>query len=159
EWLDKERDTMLPILCEMPPRAQCPPEFIPVGETCYYLGDTANPWETAQEICSILSPNGKLAELETTEEIYAVTEFLLSNGNDRHYWIGAEERGRDNEYVWASSGKPVLVTNWFNGYAPDSGTDDAIFLLAGTAEYRWNDCPRTCGNIYELCEADPADLS
>ncbi|CAG0902538.1 unnamed protein product [Cyprideis torosa] len=83
EWMDKERDNVLPILCEMPPRAQCPPEFTPVGETCYYLGDTPTTWETAQEVCSILAPNGKLAELETAEEIYAVTEFLISNGNDR----------------------------------------------------------------------------
>ncbi|CAG0910080.1 unnamed protein product, partial [Cyprideis torosa] len=151
--MDKERDTMLPILCETPPRAQCPPEFTPVGETCYYLGDTRNPWETAEEICSILAPNGKLAELETTEEIYAVTEFLLSNGNDRGYWIGAEERGEDEYYEWASSGKPVFVTNWYKGYGPDPGTD----LTAGIHKYRWNDCPKTC-TAYELCEADPADL-
>ncbi|CAG0892804.1 unnamed protein product [Cyprideis torosa] len=157
EWMDKERDNVLPILCEMPPRAQCPPEFIPVGETCYYLGNTTFTWDNAQEFCKVLAPHGKLAELETTEEIYAVTEFLLSNGNDRHYRIGAEERGQDNSYEWASSGKPVFVTNWYNGYAPDSGTDDTI-LLNYSFKYRWNDSPRT-NSYYVLCEADPADLS
>ncbi|CAG0909540.1 unnamed protein product [Cyprideis torosa] len=157
-WMDEERDNVLPILCEMPPRAQCPPEFTPVGETCYYLGDTPTDWETAQEICSILAPNGKLAELETVEEIYAVTEFLLNNGNGRNYWIGAEERGVDEYYEWASSGKTVFVTNWWHSYSPNSEMDDAIYLAAGIHKYRWDDCSRTCTG-YELCEADPADLS
>ncbi|CAG0898755.1 unnamed protein product [Cyprideis torosa] len=74
------------------------------------------------------------------------------------YWIGAEERGTNQYYEWASSGKTVFVTNWWYGYSPDSGTDDTIVLAAGIHKYRWEDAPRTF-SYYELCEADPADLS
>ncbi|CAG0892803.1 unnamed protein product [Cyprideis torosa] len=107
QWMDRERDNVLPILCEIPPRWKCPSTFSPVGGTCYYIGKSLLPWDAAQEFCHSLAPNGKLAELETVEEIYAVTEFLMKNGNNRH---------------------------------------------------RWNDSPRT-DSAYELCEADPADLS
>ncbi|CAG0911004.1 unnamed protein product, partial [Cyprideis torosa] len=114
--------------------------------------------ESAQEFCKVLAPHGKLAELETAEEIYAVTEFLLSNGNDRDYWIGAEERGINQYYEWASSGKTVFVTNWNFNYSPESGTDNTIYLVQGIHKYRWDDASRT-NSYYELCEADPADLS
>ncbi|CAG0901774.1 unnamed protein product [Cyprideis torosa] len=168
-FLDKQRDNELPILCQMPPKKKeeapkpppfCPASFTRVGNTCYYIRNTGyeNNWDNAQKSCKALAPNGKLAELETVEEIYAVTDFLLKNGNGHHYWIGAEEHGREKEYVWASSGKPVLVTNWYNGYSPDQTTDDVILLLGGSYKYRWNDWGRT-NSLYELCEADPADLS
>ncbi|CAG0901594.1 unnamed protein product [Cyprideis torosa] len=167
-FLDKQRDNELPILCQMPPKKQeeapkpppfCPASFTRVRNTCYYIGNHPTNWDYAQKNCKALAPNAKLAELETVEEIYAITEFMLKNGNNRYYWIGAEERGSNNEYVWAFSGKPVFVTNWWGSYVPDSRTDDAIHLThTTTPKYRWNDYPRTT-SFYELCEADPEDLS
>ncbi|CAG0892802.1 unnamed protein product [Cyprideis torosa] len=158
EWLDKERDNVLPILCEMPPRSKCPEAFTPVGDTCYYLGDAATNWETAQEFCKVLTTNGKLAEFETAEEIYAVTDFLINNAPpNRNYWMGAEERGVNEDFYWVSSGKPMLAMNWRGGNGFEGNTNDTMFLEYGT-NYRWNDWPRT-NSAYELCEADPADLS
>ncbi|CAG0892262.1 unnamed protein product [Cyprideis torosa] len=160
KWMVNERGNVLPILCEIPPRrAACPAPFTRVGNTCYNITGKSSTWVNAQKSCKALAPNGKLAELETVEEIYAVTDYMLKNGNNRDYWIGAEERGRNGEYVWASSGKPVVVTNWHYDYVPDSRTDDTIYVIGRSSYiYRWNDATRTA-TPYELCEADPADLS
>ncbi|CAG0904892.1 unnamed protein product, partial [Cyprideis torosa] len=83
EWMDKSRDTVLPVLCEVEPRAKCPAQFTAVGDTCYYLGNSSIDWNAAQDYCGILAPNGKLVELETLEEIYLLTEFLNKNSPDR----------------------------------------------------------------------------
>ncbi|CAG0906598.1 unnamed protein product, partial [Cyprideis torosa] len=159
EWMDRARDTQLPVLCEMTPRAKCPEQFTEVGDSCYYVGNSAVHWDAAQDYCRILAPNGKLVELETIEEMYLVQDFLNENGDSsRDYWTGAEEQGRDDEYFWASSGKPVIITNWYSGYSPDSGTDGAVYLMSDPYRRRWNAIAKSYANAYELCEADPADL-
>ncbi|CAG0904893.1 unnamed protein product, partial [Cyprideis torosa] len=159
QWIDKSPNTELAVLCELPARPKCPEQFTEVGDSCYYLGNSAIDWNAAQDYCSILAPNGKLVELETLEEMYLVQDFLNENGDSsRAYWTGAEEQGRNDEYFWASSGKPVIITNWYSGYSPDSGTDDAVYLLDGSYRRRWNDLPKSYIGVYELCEADPADL-
>ncbi|CAG0906957.1 unnamed protein product [Cyprideis torosa] len=157
--MDKSRDTVLPVLCEVEPRAKCPAQFTAVGDTCYHLGFSSTTWDLAQDYCHSLAPNGKLIELETLEEIYLVTEFLNNNSDpSRDYWTGAEERQRHDEFYWASSGKPVVIANWYSDYAPDTDTDDAVHLGRGDNHgWRWNDNPKSTSR-YELCEANPADL-
>ncbi|CAG0908558.1 unnamed protein product, partial [Cyprideis torosa] len=67
EWMDKQQNTKLPFLCETTPKATCPSEFTPIGDSCYYFGTSTMPWDTAQEVCRTLAPNGKLVEMETAE--------------------------------------------------------------------------------------------
>ncbi|CAG0906156.1 unnamed protein product, partial [Cyprideis torosa] len=67
EWMDKQQNTKLPFLCEMTPKATCPSQFTPIGDSCYYFGTSTMPWDTAQEVCRTLAPNGKLVEMETAE--------------------------------------------------------------------------------------------
>ncbi|CAG0909848.1 unnamed protein product [Cyprideis torosa] len=76
----------------------------------------------------------------------------------RRYWTGAEERERHDHFYWVSSGKPVVIANWYSDYVPDSDTTDAVLLLDGNSYgWRWSYNGKSAG-YYELCEADPADL-
>ncbi|CAG0910024.1 unnamed protein product [Cyprideis torosa] len=157
--MDKSRDTVLPVLCEVEPRAKCPAQFTAVGDTCYHLGFSSTTWDLAQDYCHSLAPNGKLIELETLEEIYLVTEFLNNNSDpSREYWAGAEDREGHDGFYWASSDKPVVITNWWSGITFDKDKDDAVHLGRGDNHgWRWNDNPKSTSR-YELCEANPADL-
>ncbi|CAG0893922.1 unnamed protein product [Cyprideis torosa] len=157
QWMDAPGHKELPIICEVPPRPKCPAVFTSVGESCYYLGNSSTTWSTAQEICRLLAPNGKLIELETLEEMYSINEFLTNNSPARDYWTGAEERDGEEEYSWTSSGKPVIITNWWGGKGgPDSNSNEGVYLRHNSL-WRWASDPKTL-TLYELCEADPAEL-
>ncbi|CAG0896425.1 unnamed protein product [Cyprideis torosa] len=160
EWMDKQRDTKLPFLCETTPKATCPSQFTPIGDSCYYFGTSTMPWDTAQEVCRTLAPNGKLVEMETAEELYELTNFLMdfhTIGNP-HYWIGAQEQGYSGHYRWASSGKPVITTNWYANYSAAEGRKDDVVIFWRDGDWHWNDQPKSSpSHISALCEADPND--
>ncbi|CAG0908734.1 unnamed protein product [Cyprideis torosa] len=97
--------------------------------------------------------------METAEELYELTNFLMDfDFPSSNYWIGAQEQGYSGHYRWASSGKPVINTNWFANYTASDGRENDVVVFWRSCDWHWNDEPKT-NTRYELCEADPADLT
>ncbi|CAG0895499.1 unnamed protein product [Cyprideis torosa] len=158
EWIDANNETSLPFLCEIeanpPPIAwRCPEGFFRLANSCYAYGDTEQlNWWDAQSYCGSLTAGGRLAEIETVEELSLLTAHLAENPTancDRGYFIGAEDVGSNNHYKWASSGTPVAFYSWFPGQPNNDGADDAIAIrsegtsdreavTSGTTEATWN---------------------
>ncbi|CAG0897208.1 unnamed protein product [Cyprideis torosa] len=85
QWIEVDSQKTLPILCEIPPNPppvvlKCPYKFFPLGESCYrVVTDLQLTWDEAQSYCKSVANGGKLAELETHEEIVLVTTHLAEN--------------------------------------------------------------------------------
>ncbi|CAG0891463.1 unnamed protein product [Cyprideis torosa] len=114
-------------------------------------------WDDSQSYCGSLAPGGKLIEIETAEEFYAVFSYLRENPPSLcyGYWIGAEERSLSNYFQWASTRWPVLFYNWYYSQPDDSPAGDAIYVRCYD-DWQWFDGSKSAGR-YQLCEAPPTE--
>ncbi|CAG0901713.1 unnamed protein product [Cyprideis torosa] len=127
---------------------QCNPPFTPVeGSHCYFLSydEFETNWMRAQQFCSWLHPEGRLAEFETLEELVGATVFLTIDNQNGTYpwtapgpWIGAIELGDSNEFVWASSNSSIEATNW-SPSRPNSPTVGDGVALDASNNFEWID--------------------
>ncbi|CAG0906356.1 unnamed protein product [Cyprideis torosa] len=133
----------------------CPDGFILLGDSCYAIGEEQyRTWDDSQTYCGSLAPGGKLIEIETAEEFYAVFSYLRENPPSCYgYWIGAEEREASNYFQWASTRWPVLFYNWQFNQPDASAAGNAIFVDCGS-DWQWWDAPKSAV-AYQLCEAPP----
>ncbi|CAG0904857.1 unnamed protein product [Cyprideis torosa] len=163
EWQDVAAEVHLPFLCEIPPNAPtialtCPEGFILLGESCYALRDEQGMnWDDSQTYCASLAPGGKLIEIETAEEFYAVFSYLRENPPPScgpAYWIGAEEREGSDYFEWASTRWPVLFYNWYYNQPHDSTAGNAI--RADCTYWEWFDAQKSTPG-HQLCEAPPTE--
>ncbi|CAG0892760.1 unnamed protein product [Cyprideis torosa] len=168
EWVDLSNGTELPILCEIPsnpPRValKCPDGFFLLGGgSCYAVFDNQTmsmTWDNAQTFCGALAAGGRLAELETSEEIAFMKNHLTGNGygcNGGTYWIGAEEIGNTNTYFWTSSGQVVAFYDWYQSEPNDGASGDAINLWC-LHNLQWADALKSKEYSF-ICEAPPVEL-
>ncbi|CAG0903200.1 unnamed protein product [Cyprideis torosa] len=139
---------------------QCNPPFTPVeGSHCYFLShdEFETNWLRAQQFCSWLHPEGRLAEFETLEELVGATVFLTIDNQNGTYpwtapgpWIGAIELGDSNEFVWASSNSSIEATNW-SPSRPNSPTVGDGVALDASNNFEWIDLSNGT-EIPMLCE-------
>ncbi|CAG0891462.1 unnamed protein product [Cyprideis torosa] len=136
----------------------CPTGFIPLGESCYAFGEEQGmDWYDSQTYCGSLAPGGKLIEIETAEEFYAVFTYIRENQRVwcGEYWIGAQERGyENNNFEWASTRWPVLFYNWWYDQPNDSRAGDAI-VVSSHQDWQWGDTGTLYDYACQLCEAPP----
>ncbi|CAG0900873.1 unnamed protein product [Cyprideis torosa] len=93
---------------------ECPSGFVSVGHSCYAVFDEwSRTWDSAQAFCKAKAAGGRLAELETKEEIARLKDHLKGNGYYcKVYWIGGEEVGDTNTFAWASTGQRIGDSDW-----------------------------------------------
>ncbi|CAG0889525.1 unnamed protein product [Cyprideis torosa] len=162
EWQDVAAEVNLSFLCEIPPNAPtvaltCPEGFILLGESCYAVNTENMSWDDSQTYCGSLAPGGKLIEIETAEEFYAVFTYLRENPPwlCDGYWIGAEEREGSNYFEWASTRWPVLFYNWQPNEPDDSPAGDALWVYC-SVDWQWGDRNKSWG-FRQICEAPPTE--
>ncbi|CAG0897998.1 unnamed protein product [Cyprideis torosa] len=180
-WYDTKVDTVLPFVCESPPRPPsngtqegCRYPFTNIEDRyCYYFSGTNRLQRVhAQSYCKTLHPYGRLAEIETGEELVSLTLYLDDQDEQRKCgtwgapgpWIGGEELGNTNVFTWSSDvelGAPsslgVMISNWERGQ-PNSNTSNDGIALNCTNRYAWFDAqnstelPFVCEAPYNLAE-------
>ncbi|KAI8119825.1 Lectin subunit alpha [Lucilia cuprina] len=84
--------------------------------------------------------NMTLATIDTKEKSDEITELLRNTfGNVNPVWIGAVANGDDRHYVWISTGKRVVFTNWYVD-EPDFHNNNEYCLQTGWSnQIKWND--------------------
>ncbi|CAG0907278.1 unnamed protein product [Cyprideis torosa] len=158
---EKERDALKRQLEERKEEQpmECPSGFVSVGHSCYAVFDKASDarsWDAAQAFCKAKAAGGRLAELETKEEITRLKDHLKGNGYECwSYWIGGEEVGDTNTFAWASTGQRIGDSDWRSGMPNLSGLGDAIFLFC-SENWQWADDPRSASRRF-ICEVPVTD--
>jgi len=102
---------------------------------CIYINPDLNKvnlsWIEAQEECEEI--DGYLVEvLSEKEQEFLKTElnYLQTFLGSHNYWIGATDLGKEGEWFWMTSRKPVTYTSWA-GNSPNTqngNSDDCILL-------------------------------
>jgi len=115
---------------------------------CIYINPDLNKvnlsWIEAQEECEEI--DGYLVEvLSEKEQEFLKTElnYLQTFLGNHNYWIGATDLGKEGEWFWMTSRKPVAYTSW-SGKGPNThngNSDDCILLDCsnGKSDCLWRD--------------------
>ncbi|CAG0907141.1 unnamed protein product, partial [Cyprideis torosa] len=118
-----------------PGSVDCPPEFDPVGSSCYLLQHSERlNWNDAQAACASKASNGKLMELESQDELDRVLQYLTADSTDCSMWggypiwIGGREQRNTNSFSWFKSGLPVDVDYWYTDRPNLAGEYDAMVM-------------------------------
>jgi hypothetical protein len=70
------------------------------------------------------------------------------------YWTSGSDDGHEGLWVWTSTGKQSIYTNWNTGQ-PDNYKGSEHYLLKNHGgRSKWNDNPGT-NTAYAICEATP----
>ena len=93
-----------------------------------------------------------------------------SNCDGLDYWIGAEDLDNDGIWTWATSGNPVIYSNWWSNHG-SLKANCAQLLRHGNTEpkcldsFYWtlasagNDCiKKTDGDNGIICESSPESV-
>ncbi|CAG0910036.1 unnamed protein product, partial [Cyprideis torosa] len=115
------------------PGKSCPNEFHRFGNTCYYLSTLKAPWDTAQEICKLLAPEGKLVEMNEEMTMYLVTGYISgrfegTSSTIAPIWTGGIRNADSAGFQWASEEKEVKFMNW-GQTRPKNETDEIQGIL------------------------------
>ncbi|CAG0892553.1 unnamed protein product [Cyprideis torosa] len=132
---EKKSDAQTRQLEELAKRFPCPIGFLLVGNSCYAVFDKDSDkrsWDAAQAFCRAKAAGGHLVELETKAEIALLKTHMKGNdyyrGSGCNYWIGGEEIGASNAFVWASTGQHIGDSDWSPSEPNNSGSGDAIIV-------------------------------
>ena len=117
-----------------------------------YISPNKLKWSEARSSCT--EYGGQLAEVESEDKMTAIAEAKTSAGFTDALWIGLSDLAKEGTFVWASTGKPAVYTNWLKGEPNGGGNENCgqIWHPSWTGNgNKWNDEP--CTRTYNfLCE-------
>merc|ERR550519_406365 len=124
----------------------CPHGWVPatyVDMGCLKF-NTTNPmtWYDANTYCQKVE-NGILVEIQTAEQFeFLIIQAELVDGlvGGHHYWTGATDQGREDQWYWVNSLTPVGDFMWHSG-EPGSGHEYNCMVLWYSAAYEGFDRP------------------
>ncbi|KAJ8303483.1 hypothetical protein KUTeg_019879 [Tegillarca granosa] len=126
--------------------AQCPSGWVQHESLCYFFSHDAATWEEAAGTCKAF--NTKLAEPET----YSAAHFITGKAQEKHqpFWIGVTDMMVDDEWIYPSDLRQILITNWGPG-EPNQHTGANCVTTWVPHNSRWADEP--CQQRYRfICE-------
>ncbi|XP_051921252.1 early activation antigen CD69 isoform X2 [Hippocampus zosterae] len=117
---------------------QCPPRWVRLDQSCFFLSTLRLSWEESQNNCT--GEGGSLAVVSSQK----VQSFLTQNGNGRKYWIGL----RSTNDIWTWIDDNTLKQNY---WGDDETTGDCAILSSNKpAEKNWIKSP--CSSYtYYIC--------
>ena len=74
-----------------------------------YFSTNKLKWSEARSACN--EYGGQLAEIESEAKQTAIAEAKTSAGID-NLWFGLSDLAKEGTFVWESTGKPAVYTNW-----------------------------------------------
>lgn len=132
----------------------CPCQPLEVGGAHFTLCTLSLRWEYAREAC--LSQGGDLAWLDDAEQNFALWQ-AAKPSFARHWLIGLNDRGSEDQYRWADGSAPSFI-HW-HWPEPNNVGDEDCGELGGQADSGWNDinCLTPRPFICRLPEPEPPD--
>ncbi|XP_078024039.1 phosphatidylinositol phosphatase PTPRQ [Epinephelus lanceolatus] len=110
--------------------AQCPPDWLANGRSCYTVRKTGLTWSNAQHSCKNLAAGSHLADLKTLEDVLFISFHLLSHNNLLLLWTGLTDQQEEGHPVW-SDGSAYNLTNTMS-LLPANQTDCFAFQRNAT---------------------------
>ena len=111
-----------------------------------YISTNKLKWSEARSTCS--EYGGQLAEIESEAKQTAIAEAKTSAGVD-YLWFGLSDIAKEGTFVWASSGKPAVYTNWHSGDPNNAGGNEDCGII--NPVNKWYDA-RCHYATYFVCE-------
>merc|ERR1712130_467193 len=151
--------TLWSVDSEPDPRGACPEHWVDAtltGLGCLLFSSTTSyTWEEANSYCQT-EENANLLEIWTSlQSDFIISELILLEDHEdqRAWWTGGTDIGREGEWFWVSSGASVGDFVWSsNMNEPDGSTQlNCLYLNYGQWEYKGSDNPCT-SNYYPICQ-------
>uniref|UniRef100_A0A4W6D7P2 C-type lectin domain-containing protein n=1 Tax=Lates calcarifer TaxID=8187 RepID=A0A4W6D7P2_LATCA len=101
--------------------AQCPPDWLANGRSCYTLRRGGLTWSEALRSCKRLAAGSHLADLKTPEDVLYVSSHLLSHNNLLLLWTGLNDQ-QEGQPLW-SDGSSYNLTDTVMTSLPANQTD------------------------------------
>ncbi|XP_028441228.1 phosphatidylinositol phosphatase PTPRQ isoform X2 [Perca flavescens] len=102
--------------------AQCPPDWLADGRSCYTVRRTGLTWSDAQHRCRGLAAGSHLADLKTLEDLLFISSHLRSHNNLLLLWTGLNDQQEEGKPLW-SDGSVYNLTNTMMSLLPANQTD------------------------------------
>ncbi|KAK6987148.1 collectin-10 [Biomphalaria glabrata] len=98
---------------------------------------------------------GYAAEIDSTEELWVLQQYVPSSKLDRIYIAGTDAQ-KEGEWLTQRKQTVLHVFDWYDGEPNNTGGQEACLELYGNLQGRMNDCP--CDKLTVLrpvlCEVD-----
>ena len=108
---------------------------------CYQLITEQKTWQEAQDHCKTLS--AKLAEPQSPCESDLLHYFFQierpRSATENIAWIGINDIGTENTFVFASNDQPVPYKYWHVGEPNNEEQEDCVHLYYKSGNGKWND--------------------
>ncbi|KAF0296472.1 Low affinity immunoglobulin epsilon Fc receptor [Amphibalanus amphitrite] len=115
----------------------CPPDWVQVGYSCYYLSTYTDTWRNSETTCQTLG--GHLMSVSSPAEQDVITNYLRASDA----WIGLNDLEDDGHYVW-TDGTPYQYVHWAPGQPNDLLDQDCVSVLEdGSGQWDDNHCKYT----------------
>ncbi|XP_032379548.1 phosphatidylinositol phosphatase PTPRQ isoform X1 [Etheostoma spectabile] len=102
--------------------AQCPPDWLADGRSCYTVRRKGLTWSDAQHHCSGLAAGSHLADLQTLEDLLFISSHLRRHNNLLLLWTGLNDQKEEGQFRW-SDGSVYNLTNTRMSLLPANQTD------------------------------------
>ncbi|XP_061388521.1 lectin subunit alpha-like [Musca vetustissima] len=110
------------------------------NETIFIEREYKYNWYQARNEC--LLKNMTLITVDTSEKSELLTSLLKRIFEKSHnLWIGADELGQEDHFVWSSTGKRFEFTNWSKGKPSHNQGQEHCVNLWESSDFEWNDAP------------------
>ncbi|XP_013395635.1 uncharacterized protein LOC106162765 [Lingula anatina] len=125
---------------------------------CYQFVNRKEWWGTARDFCA--RKGGHLIQLDNAELAAFIKDKLRGNFGDwDKVWIGANDRGTENKWIWDGSDEEISYSNWGQGQPATSiivGPFEDCATMEKADDYRWHD--HACGIVGQayqfICQYD-----
>ena len=74
---------------------------------------------------------------------------FLTDTNGENFWIGANDKDLEDDWVWESDKSKLLIRDWHDGEPNKDG--DCAEIKWDQSLYRWNDVLCSLFNLY-ICK-------
>eukprot|EP00105_Crassostrea_gigas_P002873 XP_011415552.1 PREDICTED: collectin-12 [Crassostrea gigas] len=115
----------------------CDDGWVPYNNQCYLFSSRVDIFPNAMAMCSGKGSN--LVEVRTAEE----EAWICLQSLIRRFtilWIGLTDVVNQNKYVYPSSGRKPIYTNWDRGQ-PEIGKKEDCAALQTFGNRKWHDYP------------------
>ena len=110
-------------------------------------------WSQSEQSC-YQTHNSHLVEIYTQFQQDFLTMMALvfeeTSGSKRNWWIGLTDAGREGNWYWSNSLKPVNFTAWY-GNEPNGGITQNYAAMHYAFAYKWVDATETY-KCYPICQ-------
>ncbi|KAF4521518.1 hypothetical protein B566_EDAN012207 [Ephemera danica] len=124
------------------------------GKFYYFEINIPSDWSQATSFCRNLGLF--LVSIEDATENDLIKNYILTNIGAKDYWTSGNDVSLEGSFVWASTGRPFVFTDWHNGQPDDGGRDgeDLVGLWHSEGSLHWNDFGTDAASLYALCEEE-----